>query len=223
MSWPDRVRRASRDQEDDGHGRGFRRRGGVVHAFRLGVQLRRDRAGLSRCCCQLRGRWGAAGRTTGDADEPVALLDSVLARAEQNEWSWWSVVRAARTTALLGPAGRSLTARLEAVLDDPVRAPAAVAALAAVAEPAALDRIALAAAALRSAESDADPAGACGALEALGAAAMTGDPMRRLAALADGDARVVRFGVEDRIIHQDEAVRKHARALLPAFTDFPVA
>lgn len=157
-------------------------------------------------------------RITGDADEAVAALDSVFARAERNAWSRWSVVRAARTTTLLGPAGRPLAPRLEAALDDPAQAPAVVTALTAVAEPASLDRVALAAAALRSAESDADPAGACAALEALGAAAMTDDHLRRLAALADGDARVVRSGVEDRIIEQDEAVREHARALLRAFS-----
>ncbi|MET9388517.1 HEAT repeat domain-containing protein [Streptomyces sp. NPDC002928] len=158
-------------------------------------------------------------RVTGDADEVVAVLDSVFARAEQNAWSRWSVVRAARATALLGPAGRPLTARLEATLDDPAQAPAAVLALTAVDEPASLDRTALAESALRSAESDADPAGACDALEALGPDALNGDQTRRLAALADGDARVVRSGVEDRIIRQDEALRNRARVLLTACTD----
>ncbi|MFE2323313.1 hypothetical protein ACFXD5_05190, partial [Streptomyces sp. NPDC059385] len=155
---------------------------------------------------------------TGDADGVVAVLDSVFARAEQNPWSRWSVVRAARTTALLGPAGRPLATRLEAALADPTRAPAAILALTAVAEPAALDRTALAGAALRSAESDADPTGACDALEALGPDALTSDHVRRLAALADGDARVIRSGVEDRVIRQDEALRNRARALLAACT-----
>lgn len=155
---------------------------------------------------------------TGDADRVVAVLDSVFARAEQNPWSRWSVVRAARTTSLLGPAGRPLAIRLEAALDDPVQAPAAVLALTAVAEPASLDRRALAEAALRSAESDADPMSACDALEALGPDALTGHNLRRLAALADGDARVIRSGVEDRIIRQDEALRNRARALLAART-----
>ncbi|MFF3676264.1 hypothetical protein ACFYYS_20135 [Streptomyces sp. NPDC002120] len=102
-------------------------------------------------------------RVTGDADAAVAVLDSVFARAEQNPWSRWSVVRATRATALLGPAGRPLVARLEGALDDPAQAAAAVLALAAVGEPASLDRTALAEAALRSAESDADPEGACDA------------------------------------------------------------
>ncbi|WP_411111542.1 hypothetical protein [Streptomyces sp. c-19] len=158
-------------------------------------------------------------RVTGDADGVVAVLDSVFARAEQNPWSRWSVVRAARTTALLGPAGRPLAPRLEAALDDPARAPAAVLALTAVAEPASLDRTSLAEAALRSAESDADPAGACDALEALGPDALTCDHVRRLAALADGDERVIRSGVEDRVIREDEALRSRARILLTACTE----
>ncbi|MFD3547357.1 hypothetical protein ACFWUW_17450 [Streptomyces sp. NPDC058655] len=152
-------------------------------------------------------------RVTGDADAAVAVLDSIFARAEQNPWSRWSVVRAARTTALLGPAGRPLAARLEAALDDPAQAPAAVLALTAVTEPASLDRTALAEAALRSAEQDADPEGACDALEALGPDALTRDHVSRLATLADGDARVIRSGVEDRVIRQDEALRNRARIL----------
>ncbi|MFF4399494.1 hypothetical protein [Streptomyces sp. NPDC001480] len=158
-------------------------------------------------------------RVTGEADEAVAVLDSVFTRAGQNPWSRWSVARAARTTALLGPAAQPLTARLEAALDDPAQAPAAVLALTAVAEPGSLDRTALAAAALRSAEVDADPAGACDALEALGPDALTGDHLRRLAVLADGDARIVRSGVEDHVIGQDNALRERAGALLAPSTD----
>ncbi|MGW6982302.1 hypothetical protein ACWGE1_23160 [Streptomyces sp. NPDC054932] len=157
-------------------------------------------------------------RVAGDADGVVAALDSVFARAEQNPWSRWSVVRAARTTALLGPAGRPLTARLEAALNDPAQTPAAVPALTAVPEPASLDRTVLAEAILRPAEQEADPAGACDALEALGPDALTGDHERRLAALADGDARVVRSGVEDRVIRQDEALGNRARVLLTPCT-----
>ncbi len=170
------------------------------------------------------GRRGSAGvaralwRVTGDAEGVVAVPDSVFARAEQNPWSRWSVVRAARTAVLLGPAGRPLAARLEAALNDPVQA-AAVLALTAVAEPASPDRTTLAEAALRSGQSDADPAGACDALEALGPEALADGHARRLAALADGDARVVRSGVEDRVIRQDEALRNRARALLPACPD----
>ncbi|MFE5897084.1 hypothetical protein ACFQ67_06640 [Streptomyces sp. NPDC056488] len=153
---------------------------------------------------------------TGDPDPVLAVLESVFARAERNQWSRWSVARAARATALLGPAGRPLTARLRAALGDPVQAPAAILALVAVADPATPDRTALAAAALTSAELDADPAGACDALEALGAAALTDDLLRRLAVLADGDARVVRSGIENRVIDQDESFRNRARALLAA-------
>ncbi|MEU1332912.1 hypothetical protein [Streptomyces sp. NPDC005865] len=153
-------------------------------------------------------------RVTGDAEGAVAVLDSVFARVQQNPWARWSVARAARATVHLGPAGRPLAPRLEAALDDPAQAAAAVLALVAVGGPASLDRAALAEAALRSAESDADPAGACDALEALGTDALTGDQRRRLAVLADGDARVVRSGVETHVIRQDEAFRDRAQALL---------
>ncbi|MFC8489431.1 HEAT repeat domain-containing protein [Streptomyces sp. NPDC057235] len=156
-------------------------------------------------------------RVAGDPDPVVAVLESVFARAERNQWSRWSVARAARATALLGPAGRPLAARLRAALDDPAHAPAAVLALVAVADPAALDRTALAEAALTSAEQDADPAGACDALEALGATALPDDHLRRLAVLADGDARVVRSCLEHRIIDRDESFRNRARALLTAY------
>ncbi|MFD7976143.1 HEAT repeat domain-containing protein [Streptomyces sp. NPDC059071] len=156
-------------------------------------------------------------RVTGDPDPAVAVLASVFDRAAQSRWTRWSVARAARATALLGPAGRSLTARLEAALDDPAQAPAAVLALVAVSDPAALDHAALASAALASAEADADPTGACDALEALGGAALNADHLSRLAALADGDARVIRSGVEPHIIRQDEAFRARARTLLTTF------
>ncbi|MFG2621261.1 HEAT repeat domain-containing protein [Streptomyces sp. NPDC048507] len=155
-------------------------------------------------------------RVTGRADEALPVLDAVFARAEGDPWFRWPVVRAARTAALLGQAGRPLVPRLEAALEDPARAAAAVVALAAVADPAAPDRAALVGAALRSAAPDADPTGACDALEALGAPALTGDHLRRIAALADGDARAIRSGVEDAVIRRDEALRIRARALLPA-------
>ncbi|WP_330238799.1 hypothetical protein [Streptomyces sp. NBC_00525] len=156
-------------------------------------------------------------RVTGDPEPVVAVLASVLDRASRSRWARWSVVRAARATALLGPAGRSLTAALDAALGDPVQAPAVATALLAVADPAAVNRAALASAALAAAESDADPTGACDALAALGGAALNGDRLRRLEALAEGDARVVRSGVEDRIIRHDEAFRDRARALLATF------
>ncbi|MFG3044131.1 hypothetical protein ACGFZR_04260 [Streptomyces sp. NPDC048241] len=154
-------------------------------------------------------------RVTGEADEVIAVLDSVFTRAGQNAWSRWSVVRAARAAALLGSAGRSLVPRLTAALDHPAQAPAAVLALLAVADPASLDRAALTEAALRSAESDADALGACDALEALGTTGMTDDHLRRLTALAHGDARVIRSGVQTSIIHEDEALRIRLQALTP--------
>lgn len=156
-------------------------------------------------------------RITGDAATAVAALDSVFARAAHNSWSQWSLIRAARTTALLGAAGRPLTSRLEALLDHPTQTPAAVLALTSVAEPASLDRTTLAAAVLRSAEQEADPSGACDALEALGVRGLIADHLCRLTTLADGDARVIRSGVVDRVIREDEAFRSRARALLTTF------
>ncbi|MGW0122072.1 hypothetical protein [Streptomyces sp. NPDC003327] len=161
-------------------------------------------------------------RVTEDPAPVVAVLASVFDRAARSPWTRWTVARAARATALLGPAGRPLTTRLRAILDDPVQAAAAVPALVAVADPAVLDHAALAATALASAESDADPIGACDALEALGGAALSSDHLRRLAVLADGDARVVRSGIESAIIRQDEAFRARARELLAAFGHTPV-
>ncbi|MFE3073820.1 hypothetical protein [Streptomyces sp. NPDC059247] len=164
-------------------------------------------------------------RVTGDPAPAVAVLGSVLARAEHGRWSRRSVVRAARAAALLGPAGRPLTPGLEAALDDPTPAPAVVLALIAVSEPSGLDRAALAGAALTSAELDADPTGACEALEALvslelpGAGALDGESLSRLAALAEGDARVVRSGLEDLVIERDETFRHRARTLLTAVTE----
>ncbi|MBD0673902.1 hypothetical protein [Streptomyces sp. CBMA156] len=70
------------------------------------------------------------------------------------------------------------------------------------------------AAALAAAETDADPHGACDALDALGIAALHDDQLARLADLAHGDARTVRSGIEDRIIGHDEAFQQRAQALL---------
>ncbi|MFI9586459.1 hypothetical protein ACIHCQ_32575 [Streptomyces sp. NPDC052236] len=158
-------------------------------------------------------------RITQDTATVVDALDSIFARAGQGPWSRWSAVRAARVTALLGPAGRPLVPRLESLLGNPVQVPAAALALVAVAEPGSLDRTGLAAAVLDAAEQEADPTGACEALEALGVSALPNGHMRRLAALADGDARVVRSGVEDRIIRQDEAFRNRVGTLLATLTN----
>ncbi|MFJ4097474.1 hypothetical protein ACIPYS_38425 [Kitasatospora sp. NPDC089913] len=153
-------------------------------------------------------------RITGDAHEAVTVLDCVFRRAARNRWSQWSIARAARVAGLLGPAGRPLAPRLEAALADPRSAPAAVLALLTVAEAGSLDRPALADAALRAAETDADPRGACDALDALGIAVLTDDQVARLAVLAHGDTRTVRSGTEDSIIGQDEDLRRRTRALL---------
>ncbi|MET9693451.1 hypothetical protein ABZY81_34270 [Streptomyces sp. NPDC006514] len=108
---------------------------------------------------------------------------------------------------MLGPAGRPLTARLQALLDDPARAPSAALGLLAVADPADLDRTRLAKAALHSAETRADPKGACDALLALGAAALTLEQHDRLAALATGDRRLVVSGSDHAMIREDEQLR----------------
>ncbi|MER6570812.1 hypothetical protein ABT288_32655 [Streptomyces sp. NPDC001093] len=157
-------------------------------------------------------------RITGDAPTVVEALDSVFARAAQSPWARWSAVRAARATALLGPAGRPLTARLEALLGDPEQVPAAVLALAAVAEPAPPPRTGLATAVLDAVEQEADPTGALDALQSLGSASLAPRHLARLAVLADGDARVIRSGVEGRIIREDEAFRERARRLLAVLT-----
>jgi hypothetical protein len=75
----------------------------------------------------------------------------------------------------------------------------------------------LAGADMDAAEREGDPMGAIEALEALGADALSPGHLRRLAALAEGDVRVIRSGVEGRIIRQDEAFRDRSRALLAVF------
>ncbi|MEU6343643.1 hypothetical protein ABZ883_22190 [Streptomyces sp. NPDC046977] len=155
---------------------------------------------------------------TQDAEAVLPVLETVFSRTAGNPWYRWTAVRAARAAAVLGPAGRPLVPRLASLLDDPDAAPAAVLALLSVAEPGSLDRSALAGAALRSAEHDADAAGACEALEALGAGALTPDHIRRLTDLAQRDPRVVRSGLEDRIVRDDERLRRRAGLLLAAAT-----
>ncbi|MGR6998631.1 hypothetical protein ACU686_11915 [Yinghuangia aomiensis] len=146
-------------------------------------------------------------RITGDAAEAAPVLASVLDRCEGRRWFHRTAARAARETAVLGPAGRPLTARLHALLDDPAQAPSAVLGLLAVADPAGLDRARLAKAALHAAETRADLQGACDALQALGAAALTPPQHDRLAALATRDRRLVVSGSEDAIICEDEQLR----------------
>ncbi|GAA2261033.1 MULTISPECIES: hypothetical protein [Kitasatospora] len=94
-------------------------------------------------------------------------------------------------------------------------------ALLAVADPATLDHSALAEAALRSAETEADVQGACEALQALDTAALTGSQHRRLTALAERDRRIVSEGSESEIIRSDELLRRQLRATLAAATTTP--
>ncbi|MGW2485682.1 hypothetical protein ACWCV9_00490 [Streptomyces sp. NPDC001606] len=98
-------------------------------------------------------RW----RIVGDAAEVVPVLASVFDICGGRQWFHWTAAPAvARGIAVLGPAGRPLTARLEALLDDPAQAPSAVLGLLAVADPAGPDRARLAEAALHSADTRAE-------------------------------------------------------------------
>ncbi|OKI95136.1 hypothetical protein [Kitasatospora sp. CB01950] len=146
-------------------------------------------------------------RIAGEAAEVVPVLASVLDSGEGRQWFRWTAARAAREIALLGPAGRPLTTRLEALLDDPIQAPSAVLGLLGVADPAGLDHARLAEAALHSAETRADLKGACDALQALGAAALTPEQLGRLAVLAAGDRRLVVSGSDHAMIREDEQLR----------------
>ncbi|OIJ85098.1 hypothetical protein BIV25_44955 [Streptomyces sp. MUSC 14] len=79
-------------------------------------------------------------RIDGDAEAAVTILASVLDRTTGNQpWYRWTVVRAIRATALLGAAARLLVPRLERLLDDPEKAPAAVLTLLAITAPDAVD------------------------------------------------------------------------------------
>ncbi|MFJ3217982.1 hypothetical protein ACIPLC_18915 [Kitasatospora sp. NPDC086801] len=88
-----------------------------------------------------------------------------------------------------------------------MKAPAAVLALLAVADGAALDRGRLAEAALVAAETGADLQGAGEALAALGAAALDDGRRRRLADLAGRDRRIVGGRFAGAAIHDDEGLR----------------
>ncbi|MEE1752205.1 HEAT repeat domain-containing protein [Streptomyces sp. SP18CS02] len=154
-------------------------------------------------------------RITGQADAVLPVLDSVFDRADGEPWFAWSAIRAARAAALLGPAARPLVPRLERLLDDPEQTATAVLALVA-AEPDSSHRSALAEAALRSAETRADPMGACDALEALGGTALTADHVRRLTVLAEGDARVTGTVLDHEVVHADDRLRARLREVLAA-------
>ncbi|MFI0937375.1 HEAT repeat domain-containing protein [Streptomyces sp. NPDC021020] len=153
-------------------------------------------------------------RTAGEAAEVVPVLASVLDRSAGRQWFHRTAARAARQVAVLGPAGRPLTARLHALLDDPAQAPSAVLGLLAVADPAGLDRTRLAEAALLSTETGADLKGACDALRALGAAALTREQHDRLAALVAGDRRMVVSGADHAVIREDEQLRAALASVL---------
>lgn len=153
-------------------------------------------------------------RIAGEAAEVVPVLASVFDRCAGRQWFHWTAARAAREIAVLGPAGRPLTARLQALLDDPAQAPSAVLGLLAVADPADLDRTRLAEAALHSAETRADLKGACDALRALGAAALTSEQHARLVVLATGDRRMVASGSDHAMIREDEQLRAALASVL---------
>ncbi|MQS16636.1 HEAT repeat domain-containing protein [Streptomyces kaniharaensis] len=144
----------------------------------------------------------------GDAEEAVTILASVLDRTAGNQlWYRWTVVRAIHATALLGAAARPLVPRLEHLLADPEKAPAAALALLDIADPDTVDLGRLAEAALHSAETGADVSGACEALQALGATALSTHQRLRVAELAEQDRRIVGSGVANSIIHEDERLR----------------
>ncbi|MFE5587634.1 hypothetical protein [Kitasatospora sp. NPDC056531] len=144
----------------------------------------------------------------GDAEEAVTILASVLDRTAGNQlWYRGTVVRALRAVRNLGAAARPLVPRLEHLLAEPEKAPAAALALLDVADPDTVDLDQLAEAALHSAETGADVAGACEALQALGAAALSAHQRLRVAELAEGDRRIVGFGLADSIIREDERLR----------------
>ncbi|MFG2844591.1 hypothetical protein ACGF12_15675 [Kitasatospora sp. NPDC048296] len=144
----------------------------------------------------------------GEAEEAVTILASVLDRTAGSQlWYRWTVVRTLRAIRNLGTAARPLVPRLEQLLSDPEKAPAAVLALLDVADPDTVDLDRLAEAALHSAETGADVAGACEALQALGAAALSTHQRLRVAELAEGDRRIVGFGLANSIVREDERLR----------------
>ncbi|MCZ4607558.1 hypothetical protein O3S80_28085 [Streptomyces sp. Lzd4kr] len=153
-------------------------------------------------------------RITGETDEAVRILASVLAESD-GPWFNWTGVRAARLAAQLGPAARPLRPVLESMLDTPLHAPACALALLAIGVEDERRR-ALADPVLTSAEHNADPDTALEALASLGRPALTQDHLNRLTALADGDRRVVNSGLEHQIIRADERLRIRARDTLAA-------
>ncbi|TQJ85389.1 HEAT repeat domain-containing protein [Streptomyces sp. SLBN-31] len=144
----------------------------------------------------------------GDAEEAVTILASVLDRTTDNQpWYRWTVVRAIRATTLLGADARPLIPRLELLLADAEKAPAAALALLAITDPDVVDLGRLAEAALHSAETAADVSGACEAFQALGTTALSPHQRLRVTELAERDRRIVGSGLANNIIREDERLR----------------
>ncbi|MEU3462000.1 hypothetical protein ABZ721_18925 [Streptomyces sp. NPDC006733] len=144
----------------------------------------------------------------GADEEAVTILASVLDRTTGNQLRYrWTAIRAIRAAAFLGPAARPLIPRLEQLLADPEKAPAAALALLAITDPNVVDLGQLVEAALHSAETGADISGACEALQVLGATALSTHQRLRVAQLAEQDRRIVNSGVANSIIREDERLR----------------
>ncbi|MFF8960185.1 HEAT repeat domain-containing protein [Streptomyces sp. NPDC014894] len=153
-------------------------------------------------------------RLTGEAAEPVKVLEGVIAEAADGEWTRLPLTEAVRAAALIGPAAAALAPALEALLDRPDQAPCALLALSAVGR--AADRTRAAELLLTSAEHALEWSTALDALAALGPEALTHETTARLTALADGDLRVVASGPGPDLIDADERLRARAREVLTA-------
>ena len=165
---------------------------------------------------------------TPDQDAVLPLVLPIvregLALGSQS-FGWWTAVRAARTAALLGPAALPVSEQLVRLLDQPTQGFAAAQALLALYPdtdtPAGLRLTDLVDRVLDVAE------GAYGAPFALAAledparfrrAALTAAQRQRLRAIAEDDRRVIRSGIEDRIVIEDEKLRDAARTALRTLT-----
>ncbi|MFD8106371.1 hypothetical protein [Streptomyces microflavus] len=147
---------------------------------------------------------------TGDTAEAVPVLAGVLGDSEAL-WRRWTLIRAARAAAGLGPAARPLVLVLKALLADPEQVPSAVAALRAI-DPDELDTGRAAGLLLDAAEAGTAPFEAVDALVALGVDALSEVHRARFAALGERDLRVVRFGLDGTIEAADERLRARVRA-----------
>lgn len=151
-------------------------------------------------------------RITGDAAEAAPVLAGILSDSEPL-WRRWTVIRAARAAAALGPvaAARPLVPVLTALLTDPEQVPSAVLALHAIA-PGEPDIRQAAGLLLDAAEAGVAPAEAVDALVALGADALSDEHRARLTALGERDRRVVSSGLDGTIAAADERLRARIRA-----------